>query len=80
MIEVTGLRSGEKLYEELLYNKDKAKKTENNKIFITEIEENDLDIRYYLNQLKSSIKEDSKEKIRKVIYDMIKIYNEAEYN
>ena len=33
-IKFTGLRSGEKLYEELFYNKDNIKKTDFNKIFI----------------------------------------------
>ncbi len=40
-IEFTGLRPGEKLYEELLMNEEGLKKTENNKIFIghqTEVE------------------------------------------
>lgn len=35
-IEYTGLRPGEKLYEELLLDYSKAKKTENNKIFVEE--------------------------------------------
>ena len=33
-IEITGLRPGEKLYEELLLETSNAKKTENDKIFV----------------------------------------------
>jgi FlaA1/EpsC-like NDP-sugar epimerase len=38
-IEVTGLRPGEKLYEELTYNPDLAMSTANNKVFILQVED-----------------------------------------
>ncbi|SQC98613.1 Polysaccharide biosynthesis protein [Fusobacterium necrophorum subsp. necrophorum] len=37
-IDIIALRPGEKLYEELLYDVNKAVKTKNNKIFITHVE------------------------------------------
>ncbi len=37
-IEITGLRPGEKLYEELLVDPEKANKTDNKKIFIEDVE------------------------------------------
>ncbi|WP_278683936.1 polysaccharide biosynthesis protein, partial [Paraclostridium bifermentans] len=43
-IDIVGLRPGEKLYEELLYDVNSAIKTENKKIFITKIEDGEVDI------------------------------------
>lgn len=37
-IDIVGLRSGEKLFEELLYDINSSMKTSNNKIFITNME------------------------------------------
>jgi FlaA1/EpsC-like NDP-sugar epimerase len=43
-IEYTGLRPGEKLYEELLNNKEKTTKTHNSKIMIAKVQEYEYDI------------------------------------
>lgn len=43
MIEYTGLRPGEKMYEELLVDKNTMKRTENNKIFIEEPAQIDIE-------------------------------------
>ena len=41
-IDIVGLRPGEKLFEELLYDVNSAIKTDNKKIFITKIEDGQL--------------------------------------
>lgn len=43
-IEYTGLRPGEKLYEELLNNKEKTTKTHNPKIMIAKVQEYDYEV------------------------------------
>lgn len=43
-IEYTGLRPGEKLYEELLNNKEKTTKTHNPKIMIAKVQEYEYDV------------------------------------
>lgn len=79
-IEIIGLRPGEKLYEELLYDTKAAIKTENNKIFITKMTNDSIDIDYYLNKFRDVIKLESKDKIKEVMHEMIKTYREVEYN
>lgn len=79
-IEVIGLRPGEKLYEELLYDTSAAIKTENDKIFITKMTENSIDIPYYLDKFKDVIELESKDKIKEVMHEMVKTYKEVEYN
>ncbi len=48
-IEFTGLRPGEKLYEELLMSEEGLKKTENNKIFIGQ--QTEVDVEKFASQL-----------------------------
>ncbi|WWU64286.1 nucleoside-diphosphate sugar epimerase/dehydratase [Clostridium baratii] len=69
-IEVTGLRPGEKLYEELLMNEEGLTETENNKIFIgvpsdfeiNEIKKNIDELLFVaLNEDKEALKEKMKE-------------------
>lgn len=79
-IEVIGLRPGEKLYEELLYDTNVAIKTENNKIFITKMTEKVTDISYYLDKFKIAIDLENKDKIKEVMHEMVKTYKEVEYN
>ncbi|MGO3801504.1 MAG: polysaccharide biosynthesis protein [Fusobacterium sp.] len=79
-IEIIGLRPGEKLYEELLYDTKAAIKTENNKIFITKMTNDSIDIDYYLDKFRDVIKLESKDKIKEVMHEMIKTYREVEYN
>ena len=52
-IDIVGLRPGEKLFEELLYDVNSAIKTDNKKIFITKIEDGAVDITEYLINWKS---------------------------
>ncbi len=56
-IEFTGLRPGEKLYEELLMSEEGLKKTENNKIFIGQ--QTEVDIEKFDSQI---------ENLRKIAY------------
>ena len=79
-IDVVGLRPGEKLYEELLYDVNSATKTENKKIFITTIEKEDIDISYYLKKLKELV--DNKagiDEIKKIMKEFITSYKEVKY-
>ncbi|WP_100065704.1 polysaccharide biosynthesis protein [Miniphocaeibacter massiliensis] len=63
-IEFTGLRPGEKLYEELLLNTENSNKTEFDKIFIENPYEHDEDkLEIGLNKLREDIHNGSKEDI-----------------
>jgi len=57
-IDIVGLRPGEKLFEELLYDVNSSEKTSNNKIFITNMENEkvQVDIDDYYTILKDLIK------------------------
>ena len=46
-IDIVGLRPGEKLFEELLYDVDSSTKTTNNKIFITNMENEKVQVDIY---------------------------------
>ena len=80
-IDVVGLRPGEKLYEELLYDVKSATKTENKKIFITKIEKENIDIPYYLGKLKEVVdRKASVEEIKELMKKFITSYKEVKYN
>ena len=80
-IDVVGLRPGEKLYEELLYDVNSATKTENKKIFITKIEKENIDIPYYLGELKEVVdRKASVEEIKELMKRFITSYKEVKYN
>lgn len=78
----TGLRPGEKLYEELITGKGELTATVNHKIFIEKQEEIALSqITYSLEQLKEAIKTGSSERIRSVLKEAVPTYKEpAEVN
>lgn len=74
-IEITGLRPGEKLYEEILLDKEKMDETCHKKIYV----EKSINFEYddivgYLEMLKASLKGNSKEDIRKVIKNILPNY------
>ena len=79
-IDIVGLRPGEKLYEELLYDVNSAVKTENKKIFITKIEKENIDISYYLGKLKELVDKKSEiPEIKKIMKEFITSYKEVKY-
>ena len=77
-IKVTGLRPGEKLYEELLMSEEGLEETRHDKIFIgrltyTNIEE----LKKNLNSLKFVLDNDNIEEIKSGIKQMVPTYREA---
>ena len=79
-IDIVGLRPGEKLYEELLYDVNSAIKTENKKIFITKIEDGTVDITKYFDKLEECIKNPNIEEIKKIMKELVVSYKEVKYN
>ena len=78
-IDIVGLRPGEKLFEELLYDVNSAIKTENKKIFITKIEDGAVDITEYFDKLEECIKNPNIEEIKKVMKQLVVSYKEVKY-
>ena len=72
-IDIIGLRPGEKLFEELLYDVNSSEKTSNNKIFITNMENEkvQVDIDDYYTILKDLIKNNDTIGMRRTLADII---------
>lgn len=72
-IDIVGLRPGEKLYEELLYDVDASEKTANNKIFVTNMENEkvNVDIENYYKLLKELCDNNNQKELRKVVAEII---------
>ncbi len=72
-IDTVGLRPGEKLYEELLYDVNSSTKTKNKKIFITnmENEKSNVDIENYYEKLEDLVKDNDKKNMKKVLAEII---------
>ena len=72
-IDIVGLRPGEKLFEELLYDVNSSEKTSNNKIFITNMENEkvQVDIDDYYTILKDLIKNNDVIGMRRALADII---------
>ena len=72
-IDIVGLRPGEKLFEELLYDVDSSTKTTNNKIFITNMENEkvQVDIDDYYTILQDLIKNNDNVGMRKTLANII---------
>ncbi len=70
-IEFTGLRPGEKMFEELLMDSSKIIKTPNDKIFIDRTEQIRFDKKIYLDLLAKALANDPK--IAAMLFDNIKI-------
>jgi len=78
-IEITGLRPGEKLYEELLYDVNSAEKTENKKIFIGKLhDEDEVGNLKYLEELKDILKVHEYEKLKEVMKKVVITFKEPE--
>ena len=78
-IDVVGLRPGEKLYEELLYDVNNAIKTANKKIFITKIDKGNIEIDKYFDELKECTKNPDISKIKEVMKKVVVSYREVKY-
>ena len=78
-IDIVGLRPGEKLFEELLYDVNSAIKTDNKKIFITKIEDGAVDITKYFDKLEECIKNPNIEEIKNVMKQLVVSYKEVKY-
>ena len=72
-IDIVGLRPGEKLFEELLYDVNSSEKTSNNKIFITNMENEkvQVDIDDYYTILKDLIKNNDTIGMRRTLVSII---------
>ena len=72
-IDIVGLRPGEKLFEELLYDVNSSEKTSNNKIYITNMENEKVkvDIEDYYTILKDLIKENDIIGMRRTLANII---------
>ena len=72
-IDIVGLRPGEKLFEELLYDVNSSEKTSNNKIFITNMENEkvQVDIDDYYTILKDLIKNNDTVGMRRTLASII---------
>ncbi|MGB6128403.1 MAG: nucleoside-diphosphate sugar epimerase/dehydratase [Psychrilyobacter sp.] len=78
-IEITGLRPGEKLYEELLYDINDAEKTENKKIFIVKLrDQSAVDYEVSLNKLKEKLKEHKYSELKGIMKEMVVTFKEPE--
>ena len=76
-IEITGLRPGEKLYEELLYDVASAEKTENKKIFIGKLhDEEEVKNLKYLEELEAILKVHEYEKLKEVMKKVVVTFKE----
>ena len=80
-IKFTGLRPGEKLYEELLMNEEGLKNTANNKIFIGKQMKVDEDKFFEkLEKLKVVAKENDKEMSEKILREIVPTFVRKKYN
>lgn len=75
-IDIVGLRPGEKLYEELLYDSSTAIKTDNKKIFISTLKDEEVDVEKYLRALKEEIRDPHISVIKAIMKDFIRTYEE----
>lgn len=78
----TGLRPGEKLYEELLMNSETLTKTENNKIFIEKDEPlTEEELYYRLAELKKAVENNDDSAAKEVLHNVVPTYvNPEEIN
>jgi len=79
-IEITGLRPGEKLYEELLYDVKNAEKTDNRKIFIAKLKDENIDTDCYLEKLQEILANKEFGKIKTVLKEFVTSYREPEHH
>lgn len=78
-IEITGLRPGEKLYEELLYDINSCEKTENKKIFIAKLKNEEIEIEEGIEDLKVLVSSFDRERLKAKLKEIVPTYKEANY-
>ena len=78
-IEITGLRPGEKLYEELLYDINCCEKTKNKKIFIAKLKNEEIEIEGGIEELKILVSNFDREKLKAKLKEIVPSYKEANY-
>ena len=82
-IEITGLRKGEKLYEELLMDEENLSQTEHSKIFVGRPTFSDIQtIETNLVELKNAVESNDPNVIREVMSNVVPTYaiDPEEYN
>lgn len=80
-IKVTGLRPGEKLYEELLMSEEGLSKTSHNKIYIGKPTFEDMEsLEIKLNNLRRLIKTNNSKYIRNEMKELVPTYNIPKYS
>lgn len=72
-IQVTGIRPGEKLYEELFYDVTNALKTQHPKIMRAQASHSGRDVTEALNELKVAVDQGDEAAARGILFDFIKI-------
>ncbi len=78
-IEITGLRPGEKLYEELLMEEEGLKKTAHSKIFIGQPTFSDINVlENNLTMLHKAIDDSDDEDIKKIISNIVPTYKPSD--
>lgn len=70
-IQVTGIRPGEKLFEELFYDVSSALKTEHPKIMRAEAKFADSGVSEALRQLEAAMSREDEPTVRKILFDFI---------
>ena len=76
---ITGLRPGEKLYEELLMNEEGIENTGHEKIFVGKPSEITIDeVMEKLNILKESLKDDDPDEIKAAITKTVPTYTRTD--
>ena len=78
-IEISGLRPGEKLYEELLYDINNCIKTDSQKIYIAKLKNEDEKLLEEIVELEKILDSYDTNKIKSKLKEIVKTYKEVTY-